>query len=454
MRLFLQTTCAAILYATTCSIALPAQQYKVLDVLDNGTAVGTNPESTLTQGPDGNLYGVTTDNFDVGGGYGSIFKITPQGEISAVYVFSGTDGAHPISAPILGNDGNFYGVTAGTGNTPGTFYQLTPEGVLTTLYDLDYAYGQLALGLDGIFYGTMDTGSFGNGSIYKITPTGIFTSLHDFVGTDGRNPNAGLTLANDGNFYGVTERGGANGDGTIFRITPSGTFTSLYSFDGPHNFDPSSALTLGDYGELYGLTQNGGANSNGGIAFKISTAGVFTSLGSLTEAGSGLDPLAALVLSPTGEFYGATSVGGANDGGSIFSLSTKGVVTNLFSFNEEVTGGECYGMTQSTNGILYGTTETGGSATGSGVIFALAVGQTPFVAFQFAFGSVGQTVQILGQDFTGATAVNFTGGPATFQVISNTLIKATVPADAVTGRVTVTTQKGVLTSNRSFSIVD
>jgi hypothetical protein len=49
--------------------------------------------------------------------------------------------------------------------------------------------------------------------------------------------------------------------------------------------------------------------------------------------------------------------------------------------------------------------------------------------------------------------VTFNGTPATFTVVSNSLIKATVPAGATTGTIEVTTPGGVLASNVAFQIL-
>jgi hypothetical protein len=62
------------------------------------------------------------------------------------------------------------------------------------------------------------------------------------------------------------------------------------------------------------------------------------------------------------------------------------------------------------------------------------------------------TVEILGQGFTGTTAVSFNGTPATFTVRSETHTTATVPVGATTGKITVTTPSGVLQSNRTFLV--
>jgi len=90
---------------------------------------------------------------------------------------------------------------------------------------------------------------------------------------------------------------------------------------------------------------------------------------------------------------------------------------------------------------------------GSGTAFSFSAGLPPFVALVQAFGKVGQTIGILGQDFTGATDVSFNGTTATFNVISDTYIKAIVPVGASTGNVTVETQSGELKSNTRFQVI-
>jgi hypothetical protein len=60
---------------------------------------------------------------------------------------------------------------------------------------------------------------------------------------------------------------------------------------------------------------------------------------------------------------------------------------------------------------------------------------------------------LVGQGFTGTTAVSLNGTPATFTVVSDTFIRATVPAGATSGYVTVTTPEGTLTSNVPFRVI-
>jgi len=56
------------------------------------------------------------------------------------------------------------------------------------------------------------------------------------------------------------------------------------------------------------------------------------------------------------------------------------------------------------------------------------MGLGPFVSLVSTSGKVGKTVEVLGQGFTGTTAVSFNGTPATFKVVSATFLKATVPS--------------------------
>ena len=81
------------------------------------------------------------------------------------------------------------------------------------------------------------------------------------------------------------------------------------------------------------------------------------------------------------------------------------------------------------------------------------MGLRPFVTFVRMAGKVGETGPILGQGFAGAYGVALNGTQANFTVISDTLIRATVPEGGSTGYVTVTTPSGTLTSNVPFHVI-
>jgi uncharacterized protein (TIGR03437 family) len=81
------------------------------------------------------------------------------------------------------------------------------------------------------------------------------------------------------------------------------------------------------------------------------------------------------------------------------------------------------------------------------------MGLGPFVKTQPTSGAVGAVVNILGTNLTGATSVTFDGTPAAFEVVSSSLITATVPSGASSGTVQVATPGGTLSSNLAFQVL-
>ena len=80
------------------------------------------------------------------------------------------------------------------------------------------------------------------------------------------------------------------------------------------------------------------------------------------------------------------------------------------------------------------------------------MGLGPFIETQPTSGKVGKAVKLLGTNLTGATSVTFNGTPATFKVVSRSLMTTTVPSGATTGKVQVTILAGMLKSNVSFRV--
>jgi hypothetical protein len=67
-------------------------------------------------------------------------------------------------------------------------------------------------------------------------------------------------------------------------------------------------------------------------------------------------------------------------------------------------------------------------------------------------GTVGTVVTINGSAFTGTTDVRFNGAPSAFTVVSYGVITATVPADAVTGKITVITPSDSASTGTNFQV--
>jgi uncharacterized repeat protein (TIGR03803 family) len=111
-----------------------------------GPPEGSCPVGGVIQGTDGSFYGVTeaggSNNcsaspleqfFDIFGsccdpaygGYGTVFKLTPQGTLTTLHTFSGgSDGAFPEAALLQGSDGLLYGTTSAGNSNDGTVFKL------------------------------------------------------------------------------------------------------------------------------------------------------------------------------------------------------------------------------------------------------------------------------------------------------------------------------------------
>ncbi len=111
-----------------------------------------------------------------------------------------------------------------------------------------------------------------------------------------------------------------------FGVQASVVFTVLHSFQAfPNGANPQARLVPSSDGSFYGTTLNGGTYTSAfggdGSVFKISTNGVLTSLYSF-DVGNGSDgPWAGLVQGRDGSFYGTTYGGGTGGSGSIFRLT-------------------------------------------------------------------------------------------------------------------------------------
>ena len=460
------------LFATFCLTATisTAQTFRTLVVFQG--ANGANPGFTpLIQGEDGSLHGVTRTG---GMGDGTLFKMTAQGKLRTIYSFICCGGILPAGGLLLNTDGIYFGTTQFGGNNVtcqiqggcGTIFGLRRDGALTTLHTFNGSgdgalpVGVLLQAVDGNIYGTTPNGGdlscnppYGCGTVFKMTPSGEFTTLHIFEGPDGESPYGGLIQASDGSFYGTTNGGALKGFGTVFKINPRGTLTTLYRFSGgTDGGSPYAALLLASDANLYGTTRY-----NTGTIFRLTLGGALTTLHTF-EGLSGDMPDGTLLQATDGNLYGTAYSGGTENFGVIYSVSLTGTFTILHNFKNTDGANPTAGLYQATNGRLYGTTTQGGdlecgSTYGCGTMFSLDMGFDSFVAFVHGIGKIGQTFEIIGQGFTGSTTVTLNGTPASFTVVSDTFIKATVPAGATTGYVTVATPTGTLTSNVPFHVI-
>ncbi len=369
-------SCALLLLFAATVIASPAQT--VTTIYSFNSFTGNTPEA-LVQATNGNLYGGARlggtncrVRREAGIGCGSIFEITTGGVAKRLYSFCpGGDGncndAEPYAALVQAPNGNFYGTTVGNaeyGYGAGSVFEITPSGELTTVYifcsvmtiserclDGIAPVGGIVRAVNGNFYGTTAGGGTncnvnGCGTIFTVTPGGALTTIYNFCElsdcTDGADPVATMIQDTDGNFYGTTQNGGANcisagGCGTIFKVTSTGELTTLYSFCSQTNCtdgESPAALIRGPNGVIYGSTVYGGTStscpSGCGTIFRITPSGILTTLHSFDNT-DGNDP-STPIQATDGNLYGTTSAGGANGQGTIYKIAPNRTLTTLYNF--------------------------------------------------------------------------------------------------------------------------
>ncbi len=387
--------CAAIIF----SLAVRAQAQTVTYLGHFNRVNGNGPSGPVIQASDGNFYGTT-----VHGGVnaqGNVFRMTPSGKITSIYSFCSkpncADGQYPTTGPVLGTDGNLYGVTSegGDSTSSGTIYKMTVSGKITTLYTFNCGLPckngsqptGIALGSDGDFYGTTTNGG-GNdsGALFKITPAGKITLLHTFCSSsncaDGGIPLFPPHQGTDGNFYGGTNAGGLAFEqvGVVYKLTLAGSYKVIKSF-----CEPSASCDTGFYpttvvqdskGNLFGTAANNGS-FNSGTVFEITSANKFKVLHTFSFNG-GQAPTKGLTLAADGNYYGV----GINDDdfdttagfGTIFKVTPGGVYSTVHTFENNPNGP----LYQAADGNLYGVTDGNGS-TDFGSVYRLSIGGKPLL---------------------------------------------------------------------------
>jgi uncharacterized repeat protein (TIGR03803 family) len=303
-----------------------------------------------------------------------------------------------------------------------------------------FPYANLIQGKDGYLYGAAaEGGSKFYGELFRMTLAGVFSSLYSFTnGNDGALPYAALVQASNGYLYGTTLEGGSNGYGAIFRTAPGASvITPLYSFtdgnDGAYCYSP---LVQGSDGNLYGTAFEGGTNSLGTV-FKMTTNGVVTPLYSFTGGNDGSYPVAGLAQAANGNYYGTAEEGGADGYGTVFAVSAKGALVNALSFDYTNGAYPEAALVQASDGSFYGTTPEGG-AYGYGTVFRLTTNGAlaVVVSFNYTNGANPVAALVLGDDgnFYGTTATGGAGSYGTaFKLATNGVLTTLVSFDGLNG---------------------
>jgi len=341
-----------------------------------------------------------------------------------IYEFTNSTGGSPNSGLIADKAGTLYGTNCNNcGDNPvqgyGTIYEFDPKTKsLTTLYsftggaDGAYPYGGLVLDADGNLCGTTESGGEHDaGTIFRFNPaTHTLSTLYTFTGQgDGANPGwAALIFEPNGNLDGTTINGGSGGLGTVFTFNPATqVLTTRHSFQGGDGANPISALVRDKKGNLYGAAESGGTYGHGAIYKLLSKSAMLVSLHNFTGGSDGSLPESVLVFDKEGLLYGTTATGGdtaacGGEGcGVVFEIDPA---TKAFTPLYSLTGGSdgahvvASGVIFDKAMALYGTTYSGGNlndcnGAGCGTVFRLDPTSSTLTVLHTFDGSDGAATQ-------------------------------------------------------------
>jgi uncharacterized repeat protein (TIGR03803 family) len=448
LRRVLITGTTFILFAVT---PLHAQSYQDLRDFDCPTGCSPYDNGRLIQGSDGYFYGTT----GYGGtkSHGTIFKVDTTGtSYSVLFNFNGkNEGYLPLGGLTLATvDKKFYGTTAGGGTSNyGILFSFDPKtSTFTVLHNFSSTESSPAVApieaKNFALYGTTQSGELYLFNVAKQT-------FQVLPGTAPRVPNAPPFQASDGYLYGTSQDGGAHNYGTVFRVTLPGKVQIVHSFSGPDGIEPRAPVVQGKDGNLYGTTYYDNDKHDAGTIFRLALPSLkLTTLHTFVGT-DGNSPAAGLVAATDGNLYGTTAYGGSNGVGTIFQMTVGGVFTHLFDFSgmggSVIGNGPGTGLTEHTNGVLYGLTTYGGAngpGEGDGVFYSLTLPNfsTHITLCCNWWMILDQPVMILGQNLTGAINIEFGSVQAPFQQGSNTYLTAEVPSAAIDSLITVTLATG------------
>src|SRR5437773_293897 len=258
---------------------------------------------------------------------------------------------------------------------------------------------------------------------------------------------------------GVTTPGGTATSSSAFTVLSPPTITSFTPTSGlvgasvtinGTNFSGATAVRFN------GTTANYTVNSSTVIQASVPANATTGSIGVTTPGGTATSSSAFTVLSPptitsftpTSGLVGASvTINGTNFSGAT-AVQFNGTTANYTVNSSTVI--QATVPANATTGSISVTTP-GGTATSSSAFTVLS--PPTITSFTPTSGLVGTSVTINSTNFSGATAVRFNGTTANYTVNSPTVIQATVPANATTGSISVTTPGGTATSSSAFTVL-
>jgi uncharacterized repeat protein (TIGR03803 family) len=311
-------------------------------------ADGKNPYGGVTFDSSGNLYGTTVSGGSGGScgsyGCGLVFELTATGENVLHSFTGGADGFGPGGGVVFDKARRLFGTTPdGGSHSEGVVYEVSRthtkwrERVVHAFTGskdgAGGSLGELLVGTSGNLYGVTELGGASDAGVaFELSQTAKsawkFTTIYAFKGApDASSPYGGLIADASGNLYGTTYYGGIDGLGSVFELVAKtdGRYRErvLYSFQGGNDgSSPTSTLAFGGSGELYGTTSAGGGSCDCGTIFELALPSGSESIVHRFAGGAdGAYPYYGLTTDASGNFYGATVAGGAQNQGTIYEFT-------------------------------------------------------------------------------------------------------------------------------------
>jgi uncharacterized repeat protein (TIGR03803 family) len=278
---------------------------------------------------------------------------------------------------------------------------------------------------------------------FPSTLGGPYGSL--FMDSSGNLLGATLLGVTGGKTYEIAKIGGSYATPAFLATFSSSDMNSAYS--GEVN------LSADGNGDLFGLMSSGGANGFGAVVEFPNTGGGPVTLASFNGGARGSNPDATLLVDASGNLFGTTLSGGANNAGTVFELQKTGdgyaaAPTILTSFGSGVVPfGSGHGnLVEDAAGDLFGITKNSVfevKKTGAG--YSAPVNLVPFPAGT-VMGNI--TIDAKG-DIFGTTLASSSDGTTVFE-IEKTAAGYAAPATLAT----FAFDQGSLHGSNNFLIVD
>ncbi|MCC6817627.1 MAG: T9SS type A sorting domain-containing protein [Bacteroidia bacterium] len=348
----------------------------------NGTATGSNPYSTFTQGPTGLLYAMTY----LGGAnnLGTLisYDVSQDTLVKIIDFTGGVAGRNPLGNLSWHSNGKCYGLMPNGGNAnAGFLFEFNPlNDSLKVIHNVPGGvqgrnpFGSLTLASNGHFYAMTYQGGLSNsGTLFEYQLSAqSYTKKVDFnYAEDGGIPFGNLLFTSSHQLYGMTYQGGLNNAGVIFSYNPvDKSFNKVFNFSAAlFGKNPYGGLIELPDGKLMGMTSQGGANDYGTLFSFDTSQDSCTKLIDF-DGTNGRQPYGNLMLANNSKLYGLTPYGGKDDYGVLFEFDASNNAVNvLVDFDNTTNGSSPFGnLIQSQNGKLYGMTNQGGNSD-YGVLF-------------------------------------------------------------------------------------